>query len=105
MVALADSRTGQAMAAGLAALGDETRLRLVLRLSRDGPASTTQLCAGSSLSRQAIAKHLEVLARAGLVQGLRFGRERLWELQPRWFAETRELLERISHQWEAALGS
>ena len=104
MHATADSQASRMMAPGFAALGDETRLRLVLRLSRGGPASTTQLCIGSSLSRQAVAKHLEVLAGAGLVQGLRFGRERLWELQPKWFGEASDLLQRIPHQWEAALG-
>jgi DNA-binding transcriptional ArsR family regulator len=93
------------MAPGFAALGDETRLRLVLRLSRFGPASTAQLCAGSALTRQAITKHLEVLAAASLVQGHRFGRERLWELHPKRLAEAGELLDRIASQWDSALGA
>ena len=49
-----------------AALGDETRLALVARLSSDGPLSTTRLTAGSAFTRQAVTKHLNVLATAGL---------------------------------------
>lgn len=41
-----------------AALGDETRLRLVSRLSHDGPMSITQLTTGFPITRQAITKHL-----------------------------------------------
>jgi DNA-binding transcriptional ArsR family regulator len=104
MNAHSDAVASRAVAPGFAALGDETRLRLVLRLSRGGPASTTQLCAGSPLTRQAITKHLEVLAAAGLLQGHRFGRERLWELHPKRLAEAGELLDRIASQWDSALG-
>jgi DNA-binding transcriptional ArsR family regulator len=105
MNAQTDAAACRAMAPGFAALGDGTRLRLVLRLSRGGPASTAQLCAGSALTRQAITKHLEVLAAAGLVQGHRFGRERLWELHPKRLAEAGELLDRIAGQWDSALGA
>ena len=54
-----------------AALGDETRLALVARLSSEGPLSITRLTAGSAVTRQAITKHLDVLATAGLVSDLR----------------------------------
>jgi DNA-binding transcriptional ArsR family regulator len=87
-----------------AALGDETRLQLVLRLSRSGPESTAGLSAEAAVTRQAIAKHLEVLTAAGLVQGRRVGRERLWALQPKRLADAREYLDRISQQWDGALG-
>src|SRR3981189_852704 len=56
-----------------AALGDETRLALVARLSSEGPLSITRLTAGSPVTRQAITKHLTVLATAGLVSALRRG--------------------------------
>jgi DNA-binding transcriptional ArsR family regulator len=87
-----------------AALGDETRLRLVSRLSSSGPASIARLTAGSSVSRQAITKHLHVLAGAGLVRSSRRGRERVWELRPRQLELARESLEAISRQWDEALG-
>src|SRR6058998_3024527 len=54
-----------------AALGDRTRLRLVARLCTGGPASIVELAAGQTVSRQAVSKHLQVLARAGLARGRR----------------------------------
>lgn len=87
-----------------AALGDETRLRLVLRLSAAGPESIAGLAAGAEVSRQAVRKHLEVLARAGLARGSRRGREHVWALEPGRLAEARAHLERISRQWDEALG-
>ena len=86
-----------------AALGDETRLRLIIRLSSGGPGSITQLSAKSAVSRQAITKHLRVLADAGLVRSTRRGREQVWDLEPRRLADARDYLDRISQQWDAAL--
>jgi DNA-binding transcriptional ArsR family regulator len=60
-----------------AALGDATRLRLLHRLSVSGPESIARLSEKSEVTRQAITKHLEVLAEAGLVRGTRRGRERI----------------------------
>jgi DNA-binding transcriptional ArsR family regulator len=87
-----------------AALGDETRLRLVSRLSAGGPASIARLTAGSSITRQAITKHLQVLAGAGLVRSRRRGRERVWELRLQQLEEARRSLDAISRQWDEALG-
>ena len=56
------------------------------------------------MSRQAVTKHLQVLSRAGLVRSKRRGRERLWELQPERLAEASDYLNRISDQWDEALG-
>jgi hypothetical protein len=47
-----------------AALGDETRLRLVTRLCAEGPLSIARLSEGSPITRQAITRHLESLASA-----------------------------------------
>ena len=87
-----------------AALGDETRLKLLVRLSAGGPKSISRLTAKSPVSRQAISKHLDVLAHAGLVRGSRRGRERIWEVEPNRLADARLYLERISQQWDDALG-
>jgi DNA-binding transcriptional ArsR family regulator len=87
-----------------AALGDETRLQLVTRLSAGQPMSIAQLSAGSSVTRQAITKHLQVLADAGLARSQRHGRERIWELEPRRIDEARRCLDLISKQWDEALG-
>jgi DNA-binding transcriptional ArsR family regulator len=86
-----------------AALGDATRLGLLLSLSAQGPLSVTRLGAPFAVSRQALTKHLEVLAGAGLVRSRRQGRERIWELEPRCLDEAHQCLEGLSRQWDAAL--
>lgn len=55
------------------------------------------------MSRQALTKHLHALARAGLVQSTRAGRERLWEVRAKRLAEVRRYLAQISEQWDHAL--
>ncbi len=87
-----------------AALGDETRLRLVSLLSSGGPTSITELTVGTVVTRQAITKHLRVLADAGLVRGSRDGRASVWELEPRRLEAARRSLALISKQWDDALG-
>jgi DNA-binding transcriptional ArsR family regulator len=99
----------QSHAAVFAALGDETRLALVAKLSDGRPASISQLTdaqptGGSKLTRQAITKHLRVLERARIVHGVRAGRESLFELDPRPINELREYLDWVSEQWDQALG-
>jgi DNA-binding transcriptional ArsR family regulator len=87
-----------------AALGDETRLRLVSRMCAGGPLSIVQLTVGSGVTRQAVTKHLHVLAEARLVRDSREGRERRWELDPSRLDEARRALEVISRQWDHTLG-
>ena len=86
-----------------AALGDETRLRLVSRLSAEGPLSIVRLREGADVTRQAITKHLQALADVGLVRDRKEGRERIFELEPRRLEAARRQLDRISQQWDAAL--
>jgi DNA-binding transcriptional ArsR family regulator len=88
-----------------AALGDPTRLKMVARLCASGPMSTTRLGAGSRISRQAISKHLQVLADAGLVRAARRGRESIWQLEPDKLQSARSFLDQISRQWDHALGA
>jgi DNA-binding transcriptional ArsR family regulator len=87
-----------------AALGDRSRLRLVARLCADGPQSISRLARGASVSRQAITKHLRALEAAGLARSSRAGRERIWELRIARLAEVSGYLERISREWDAAIG-
>ena len=87
-----------------AALGDPTRLALVRRLSVEGFLTVTELTEGTRISRQAVTKHLGVLARAGLVESARHGRERLWALAPGQIEQARRALEQISREWDDALG-
>jgi DNA-binding transcriptional ArsR family regulator len=86
-----------------AALGDETRLTLLGKLSGGGALSISELTQGSEVTRQAITKHLRVLEGAGLVRGIRRGRESLFELEPKPLDEARQALERLSREWDEAL--
>ncbi len=86
-----------------AALGDETRLRLVAVLCAGGAVSIAQLTSGTEITRQAVTKHLQVLADAGLVHDVKVGRERLWEFEPTQLEEARRSLEVIAQQWDQAL--
>lgn len=86
-----------------AALGDETRLRIIAVLCVGGAMSITQLTTGTDITRQAVTKHLVVLADAGLVRDVKVGRERLWEFEPSQLEAARHSLEIISQQWDAAL--
>ena len=86
-----------------AALGDQTRLLLVARLSAEGPLSIARLTQGGSVTRQAVTKHLKVLAKVGLAGSSRLGRESVWELEPEPLEAARRCLDGISAQWDAAL--
>lgn len=86
-----------------AALGEATRLSLVIRLCTEGPLSIRRLSEGTGVTRQAITKHLHALAHAGVVRGSRSGRERIWELETRRLEKARRCLDRISDEWDAAL--
>lgn len=86
-----------------AALGDETRLQLVVRLSDGELHSIAQLTTDSSLTRQAVTKHLHVLERAKIVHSRRSGRESLFELNPQPLIDLKQYLEIVSERWDQAL--
>ena len=86
-----------------AALGDETRLLVLARLSDGRPQSISRLTAGTNLTRQAVTKHLHVLGNAGVVRNVRSGRENLFELETRPIDEVRTYLDQVSCQWDDAL--
>jgi DNA-binding transcriptional ArsR family regulator len=85
------------------ALGDETRLSVVTRLSAGGALSATALSDGASVTRQAIAKHLQVLEGAGLVTHEKRGREVLYALETRRLEDARVFLEGVSARWDRAI--
>ena len=58
------------------AIGDPTRRRMIDLLLVDGPGTATSLSEQLPVTRQAVAKHLAVLDRVGLVHGATTGRER-----------------------------
>ena len=87
-----------------AALGDDTRLAVVARLSTSGPLSIVRLTDGAGITRQAVTKHLHVLSDAGLVSNYWVGRDRVWELETEPLRAARRSLDRISAQWDDTLG-
>jgi len=87
-----------------AALGDETRLALLRRLSEGGPASISVLSENFRVTRQAVTKHLQFLAVAGVVDGARAGREHVWTLNKAGLGEAQRWLEVIERGWDDALG-
>lgn len=93
----------QGSAPVFAALGDETRLTIVSRLCSAGPTSIATLTEGTGVTRQAITKHLEVLADAGLVRDVRRGRERVWDVEEQRLGLARRFLDRISELWDQRL--
>lgn len=95
---------GAARAALLfSALGDETRLALVSRLSGGQPMSIRSLTGGTRVTRQAVTKHLRVMERAGLLHSVRRGRERLWRVDRRRLEAASRHLGAIAGQWDKAL--
>lgn len=85
------------------ALGDETRLALIVKLSRGGAMSISRLTEGTQLTRQAVTKHLRVLESAAIVRNIRAGRESLFQLDPEPIQEVRDYLAFVSEQWDEAL--
>jgi DNA-binding transcriptional ArsR family regulator len=86
-----------------AALGDETRLAIVAKLSEGQRRSIATLTEGTSLTRQAVTKHLRVLERARIVHSVRAGREHLFELDPAPIREVSEYAALVSAHWDKAL--
>ena len=100
-VGVPDARVG----AVFGALADPTRRHLVAALAADPGASATRLSASLPISRQAVAKHLKLLADAGLVSSHRSGREALFELEPAPLTEAAAWMGTVGAEWDARLGA
>src|SRR5687768_5621004 len=83
-----------------AALGDATRLRLLQRLHEADTLSISALVEGTGLTRQAVTKHLEVLADAGLVRDAKLGRERIWRIEGLPLKSAVSFLETYRRHWQ-----
>lgn len=77
------------------ALADGTRREVVLALADHGPCTATALAAGMPITRQAVAKHLTHLHRAGLVAPERRGRETLYRLTPEGLSQATGWLDEV----------
>lgn len=86
-----------------AALADPTRRHLLATLAEHGPKTATQLATEYPITRQAILKHLTLLAEAGLVTVHQQGRERRYTLTPEPLTEVEQWVQAISTTWETRL--
>lgn len=85
------------------AVGDPTRRRILDLLLADGGGTSTTLSERLPVTRQAVAKHLGVLDRVGLVHGTPAGRERRYEVDEAQLARAIAQLSAVGAAWEARL--
>ncbi|TWP36245.1 ArsR/SmtB family transcription factor [Leekyejoonella antrihumi] len=85
------------------AIGDPTRRRMLDLLLATGLGTATSLSEQLPVTRQAVAKHLGVLDRAGLVHGVTAGRERRYRIDDAQFARAVAQLHAVSNAWDARL--
>src|ERR687897_3470096 len=85
-----------------AALADPTRRAVMDRLARE-PAGASRLAGELPVSRQAVAKHLAALDRAGLVAARREGRELNYALNPKPMGEAMAWMASVGANWDERL--
>jgi DNA-binding transcriptional ArsR family regulator len=85
------------------AVGDPTRRRMLDLLLADGDGTATSLSVRLPVTRQAIAKHLGVLDRVGLVHGTPAGRERRYRVDEAQLARAVAQLSSVGAAWDARL--
>ncbi|WP_206795049.1 helix-turn-helix domain-containing protein [Amycolatopsis sp. MtRt-6] len=85
------------------AIGDPTRRRLLDLLLNQGSATATGLSEHLPVTRQAVAKHLAVLDRAGLVHAHSAGREKQFRVDEDQLARAVAQLADVGNAWDARL--
>jgi DNA-binding transcriptional ArsR family regulator len=85
------------------AVGEPTRRRMLDQLLVDGDGTATSLSDHLPVTRQAIAKHLEVLERAGLVHATAIGRERRYRVDDAQLSRAVAQLATVGATWDARL--
>ena len=86
-----------------AALADPTRRALLQDVATRGTATATELAAERAVSRQAVAKHLGLLADAGLVAPQRAGRETRYRPTPEPFGDAIAWMTEVGGRWDERL--
>jgi ArsR family transcriptional regulator, cadmium/lead-responsive transcriptional repressor len=84
------------------AVGDPTRRRMLDLLLNDGGTATT-LSQQLPVTRQAVAKHLAVLDRVGLVRATAAGREKRYQVDAAQLARASAQLTSVVTAWDARL--
>lgn len=87
-----------------AALADATRRDVLRAVGRRGQATATELTDDVPVSRQAVAKHLQVLAAAGLVAAERQGREQRYRVTPAPMDDALRWMVEVGAAWDDRLG-
>jgi ArsR family transcriptional regulator, cadmium/lead-responsive transcriptional repressor len=85
------------------AIGDPTRRRMLDLLLADGAGTATTLSERLPVTRQAVAKHLVVLDRVGLVHVRPAGRERRYQVDDAQLARAVAQLADVGATWDARL--
>jgi DNA-binding transcriptional ArsR family regulator len=85
------------------ALADPTRRQVVRSLAREPAVTASGLAGELPMSRQAIAKHLQALERAGLVAPRREGRETRYRLTPEPLTDAIAWMEDVGARWDRSL--
>lgn len=85
------------------AIGDPSRRRLLDLLLADGDGTATSLSQQLPVTRQAVAKHLAVLDRVGLVQAAPAGREKRYRVDDAQLARAAAQLASVGSAWDARL--
>jgi ArsR family transcriptional regulator, cadmium/lead-responsive transcriptional repressor len=85
------------------AVGDPTRRRMLDLLLSGGPGTATTLSDHLPVTRQAVAKHLALLDRVGLVHPTPAGRERRYEVDEAQLARAVAQLNDVGATWDARL--
>lgn len=85
------------------AVGDPTRRRMLDLLLTEGGGTATTLSGRLPVTRQAVAKHLGVLDRVGLVHATPAGRERRYEVDAAQLARAVAQLSSVGATWDARL--
>ena len=89
-----------------AALADPTRRAILAALASRGPATATDLAVDLPITRQAIAKHLALLAQAGLVTAEPGERRRVrYRLRSAPMQVAQQFLAALARDWDSALGA
>jgi DNA-binding transcriptional ArsR family regulator len=86
-----------------AALADPTRRQVVSELAREHAVTASGLAHELPMSRQAVAKHLAALERAGLVTPRREGRETRYRLTPEPLDAAIAWMEEVGARWDRSL--
>ena len=85
------------------AVGDPTRRRMLDLLLAQGDGTATSLSEHLPVTRQAIAKHLGVLDRVGLVHSAPAGREKRYRVDEAQLARAVAQLASVGAAWDARL--